>query len=331
MQIVFSTASVHPRDRLAYWREEAMKAFVRHEFRTKSGCNFSGQISAGSLGKLRIVAVQADPCTVARTERCLKSAGDDDVLLCRQMGCSSAHQDGRDAGSGPGDLYLLDPRRPFSIRVGSTTNGLIFKVPRAEFESRLGNIARYTALPLSPNLPVAALASDFLSMLASRADTIDQSMGDKIAQQALDLVAIAFETVGGGVAQLSSTRAMTLTRLKSVIETRLHDPVLKPATAAEAAGISVRYANALLARENSSLERYIMLRRLFRCRQALETPQRFSRTIGEIAYGCGFSDLSHFTRRFKGQFGCTPSEMRSRKIPHRASGLNTAASHLTST
>ena len=73
-------------------------------------------------------------------------------------------------------------------------------MPRAEFESRLGNIARYTALPLSPNLPVAALASDFLSMLASRADTIDQSMGDKIAQQALDLVAIAFETVGGGVA-----------------------------------------------------------------------------------------------------------------------------------
>jgi AraC family transcriptional regulator, positive regulator of tynA and feaB len=312
MQIVFSTASVHPRDRLDYWREEATKAFVTHQFSTKSGRKFSGQISASSLGQLRIVAVQADPCTVARTERCLKSAGDDELLLCRQMGCSSAHQDGRDAGSGPGDIYLLDPRRPFSIEVGSTTNGLIFKVPRAEFEARLGNIARYTALALSPNLPVAALASDFLCMVANRADAIDQSMGDKIVQQALDLVAIAFETVGRDVAQLSSTRAMKLTRLKSVIETRLQDPTLKPAIAAEIAGISVRYANALLAQEDTSLERYIVLRRLLRCRQTLENPRYLSRSIGEIAYGCGFSDLSHFTRRFKEQFGCTPRDFRVR-------------------
>ena len=95
MKLLFSTAAVHPRDRLAYWREEATKAFVRHEFSTKSGRNFSGQISAGSLGKLQITGFQSDPCSIARTERCLRSATDDDVLLCRQMGASSAHQDGR--------------------------------------------------------------------------------------------------------------------------------------------------------------------------------------------------------------------------------------------
>ena len=154
-------------------------------------------------------------------------------------------------------------------------------------------------------------------MLANRADAIDQSMGAQIVQQALDLVALAFESVGGGVAQLSSTRTTNLTRLKSVIETRLHDPALKPAIAAAAAGISVRYANALLAQEDSSLERFITLRRLLLCREALESPQHLSRTIGEIAYGYGFSDLSHFTRRFKDQFGCTPSEIRPRRRPVR--------------
>ena len=317
MKLLFSTAAVHPRDRLAYWREEATKAFVRHEFSTKRGRNFSGQINAGSLGKLQIAAFQSDPCSIARTERCLKSATDDDVLLCRQMGGSSAHQDGRDAGHGPGDVYLLDPRRPFTVKVASTTNGLIFKVPRVEFEARLGNLARYTALPLSPSLPIAALASNFLGTLANRADEVDQSMGAQIVQQALDLVALAFESVGGGVAQLSSTRTTNLARLKSVIETRLHDPALKPAIAAAAAGISVRYANALLAQEDSSLERFITLRRLLLCREALESPQHLSRTIGEIAYGYGFSDLSHFTRRFKDQFGCTPSEIRPRRRPIR--------------
>ena len=262
------------------------------------------------MGKLNIVAFESGPCVATRTERCLKAATDDDVLLCRQMGNSSAHQDGRDAGSGPGDVYILDPRRTFSVRVASTANGLIFKVPRSEFEARLGNIASYTALTLSPKQPVPALASDFLAMLAARTDAIDQSTGGKLVQQALDLVALAFEKASGEVAQLSSTRATTLMRLKAIIEKRLHDPALKPAVVAAAAGISVRYANALLAHENSSLERFIVLSRLERCRQSLENPSQLSRTISEIAYSCGFSDMSHFARRFKAQFGCSPSEVR---------------------
>ena len=310
MKLLFSTSRVHPRDRLAYWREEATKAFVGHEFSTQVGRNFSGKISAGSLGKLDIAAFESDPCLVARTERCLRSATDDDLLLCRQMGGASVHQDGRDGQSGPGDVYLLDPRRPFSLRVVTRTDGLIFKVPRSEFEARLGNIASYTAVPLSPRQPVAAIASDFLMMLAGRADAIDQSMGTNLVRHALDLVALAFETAGGS-AQLSSTRTTTLIRLKSIIETRLHDPTLKPANVAEAAGISVRYANELLAEEDSSLERFIILRRLHRSRQALESPAHLSRTVSEIAYACGFSDLSHFTRRFKAEFGRSPAEFRS--------------------
>ena len=226
------------------------------------------------------------------------------------MGGASVHQDGRDGQSGPGDVYLLDPRRPFSLRVATRTDGLIFKVPRSEFEARLGNIASYTAVPLSPRQPVAAIASDFLMMLAGRADAIDQSMGTNLVRHALDLVALAFETAGGS-AQLSSTRTTTLIRLKSIIETRLHDPTLKPANVAEAAGISVRYANALLAQEDSSLERFIILRRLHRSRQALESPAHLSRTVSEIAYACGFSDLSHFARRFKAEFGRSPAEFRS--------------------
>ena len=37
MQVVFSTDKVHPRDRFAYWREEASKAFVMHDFSSSVG------------------------------------------------------------------------------------------------------------------------------------------------------------------------------------------------------------------------------------------------------------------------------------------------------
>jgi len=103
-------------------------------------------------------------------------------------------------------------------------------------------------------------------------------------------------------------------RLKAVIEARLHDPEFRPRDAAAAAGISVRYANALLAQEDTSLERFIVMRRLQRCKTVLEDPYQVLRPVSDIAYGAGFSDVSHFTRRFKAQYGCSPTEHRARAL-----------------
>jgi AraC family transcriptional regulator, positive regulator of tynA and feaB len=148
-------------------------------------------------------------------------------------------------------------------------------------------------------------------MLPRRLDALEGPVGLTIAEQALDLVALAFsvETQPSGPS-LSSSRAITLLRLKSVIESRLYEPDLRPAAVAAEAGISVRYANALLSAEGTSLERCILDRRLERCRRALEDPRQAHRTVGEIAFAWGFSDLSHFGRRFKAEFGVSPGEYR---------------------
>jgi AraC-like DNA-binding protein len=66
----------------------------------------------------------------------------------------------------------------------------------------------------------------------------------------------------------------------------------------------------LLAEENWSLERYLNERRLERCRSALEDAAQSHRSIGEIAFKWGFSDLSHFGRRFKARYGLSPSDYR---------------------
>jgi AraC family transcriptional regulator, positive regulator of tynA and feaB len=310
MKTAFTTQSVHARDRLAFWREEASKLYVTHEFSTRVGRKFHGKIAIGTLGNIGLASFECDECLVMRTSGSLKSAEDDDVLLCRlDAGNMAAHQDGRDIAATPGDVYLLDPRRPFTLEVGGTRS-LVLKVPRAELEARLGDLTPYTATLMPHGQPVSALASDFLSMAVQRSGEIDPSIGVSIAQQVLDLVAIAFGARVGAAAKLSSPRIATLTRLKSVIEARVCDPELKLTDIAVAAGISVRYANALLAQESTSLERFIMLRRLQHCRQALEDPSQLGRTVGDIAYSCGFGDLSHFSRRYKAQFGCSPGESR---------------------
>jgi len=312
MKVVFSTDAVHLRDRLDLWQDQVGKAAVAHQFDTHAGRSFRGRIRGGTLGNLSLASIESDTCAVRRTERDIKRTREDHPLLCLQLAGSTAlHQDGRDTVARESDLFLLDPRRPFALDVGAFRHTLIVKIPRWELQGRVGDLRALTARPITRREPMGALASGFLAMLPTRVEALDGLMATKLAQQALDLVALALaEQMRSEPAVLSSARSTALLRLKANIEAKLHDPALRPALAAATTGISVRYANALLAEEGTSLERFIVERRLHHCRQALADPAQAFRTVTDIAYSCGFSDVSHFTRRFKAQFGHSPSECR---------------------
>jgi AraC family transcriptional regulator, positive regulator of tynA and feaB len=312
MQIMFSTDKVHPRDRLAYWREEASRVYVAHDFSSNAGNSFSGTIRAGLLDVLGLSLFESAACRVERTQRCLRQDSDDDLVVCIQKaGRKTMHQDGRDAVLAVNDMAFVDPRRPFSLNIETGHSALAVKVPRRELQARVGDLTCMTARTISCRHPAAALAASFLTMLPEHIDALDGQVAAKIAHQAVDLLALSVAASAGvGNVALSSRREVARLRLKATIEGSLYDHTLRPANAAAAAGISVRYANALLAEEGTSLERFIVSRRLQHCHRALVDPAQARRKVGDIAYAYGFSDLSHFTRRFKAEFGYLPSECR---------------------
>jgi AraC-like DNA-binding protein len=312
MAVVYSTSDVHPRDGLAYWVEVVTKGFARLAVTPNAGSPFRASVRTGLLGALSVSVYDCDRHICERCAPDIARAADDDVFLCLQQAGTSLHiQDERIAVMGPGTLCLVDPRRPFT---GHTGDGKVItvKLPRQALEARTGNVASLACRIVDGRKPVAGLALGFLSMLPERIEALDAAAAEKVAQLTIDLVMLSFAAESEARVALSSRRAVTLTFLKAAIEARLPDPELKPAAAAAAVGISVRYANALLADEDSCLERYIIGRRLERCRRALEDPAQAHRRIGEIAFGWGFSDLSHFVRRFKAEFGCSPGEYRKR-------------------
>ena len=134
-------------------------------------------------------------------------------------------------------------------------------------------------------------------MLPATAGLVSQAAEEIICEQALDLIAIAIaKTMQGSPGRISTARSLAVLNIRAAIESRLSDAKLDPSVVAAAAGISIRYANALLAEENTSLYRLIQTRRLARCRRCLEDPTQAHRTISEIAYGWGFSDMTHFAR-----------------------------------
>lgn len=163
---------------------------------------------------------------------------------------------------------------------------------------------RVTAHRADDDLAISLAAK--LPSLVGRTASITEEM---VGSHALDLLGLAIaRTTESSAARISSTKALLLGRLRSVVEARLADPDLDAQTVADAVGISVRYANDLLSAQDTSLNRFILARRLARCRYALEDPNQAYRTVTEIAQGWGFSDMTHFGRRFKEAYGVLPSE-----------------------
>jgi AraC-like DNA-binding protein len=60
---------------------------------------------------------------------------------------------------------------------------------------------------------------------------------------------------------------------------------------------------------------YILRRRLEECARQLASSLRRGQTITEIAFASGFNNVAHFTRVFRQQFGVTPRQYRSERLP----------------
>jgi AraC-like DNA-binding protein len=306
MPIAFTTDQLDERDRIPYWIDVASKAYFSHEFDAPHPA-FVARMQAVKLDNLTVSHLDCAPCTVTRTHRdARRDHVDDYILSVRIEGRSLFTQDDRTVVMQPGTVLFHNAGKPLTLEFLEPTRSMHLSIPRRLMRSRVPDAD--TMRLISNDLPAVGLAVDFIRSLATRADELDATMMPRLATQAVDLVALALSGEQG--AGLSTARANALRRVKAQIEKQLRDPGLNPSMVAASAGVSIRYANALLAEEGSSLERYILRRRLEECRRALEDPLQLSRMVGEIAFEWGFSDHSHFTRRFKDAFDMTPSECR---------------------
>jgi AraC family transcriptional activator of tynA and feaB len=309
MKTVFSTNNVHARDRFDFWHGIACKNLVDHSSLPECRLTFDAQIQTGYLGNLELVLFHNSPMQVSHTARHIAHAKSDHVFVCRQVaGVIFLEQDSREIALEAGDVALLDPLLPYEGKFSADSETLVLKVPRRELEARVGKTRDMVARLIKPVGADDHLMSSLCAMLPSLAGKID-SISEMVGNHAIDLIAVSLaKTMETGRPRVSSAKALVLSNIRSVIEVRLRDPSLGAQAVADAVGVSVRYANAVLADQDTSIMRLIQARRLARCRYALEDPNQAHRTVSEIAYGWGFSDMTHFGRRFKKAYGILPSE-----------------------
>lgn len=297
------------------FQEQMEKLFSVGLAVSSSGKNpFQTEMSAAYCGRhLRFAALRFSPHTTSsshsggqRSSRLLVSLQKEGVAL--------VHQDGRESRIEAGDMFLIDPSRPFSIETGEILTHSIYLEPET-LRSVMPEIENLTALAIKGNTGAGALFRGMVDEMFSLADTLQEETADRISDALPYVLTAALSGLSNTQAVIpSKLRMMHKQRILRFARENLRNHELDANLVAAAVGLSTRYVYELFEDEGQPLMKWIWSGRLDRCRKDLATPALASRSISEIAYYWGFNDVAHFSRAFRQRFGQSPREFRAAQL-----------------
>jgi AraC family transcriptional regulator, positive regulator of tynA and feaB len=314
MAQTWSTADVHPRDRVASWVDGLCNTIAHVDCEPCRDQPFFGEIRADAAGEIRSATYSSVAQVVARSPRKIAHQPVDMFTLGIQLGgdCLGS-QDGRDTALRPGDLVLYDMTRPFRLTFYNTFVRTTLLFPRSALLRRLGAAEYFIGRSIDGTTGVGGMLSLLLRELPSRLDTAPSATRERLAANLLDLITTALLSDREGA---PPSAGMTLARAKLWIETHLGE-ALSAERVAGGCRLSARHLNRLFEREGTSLMRYVWERRLASCHRDLTESAMSNRTVGDIAFAAGFNDLSHFSRAYRARYGCAPRDARSQRAASR--------------
>ena len=312
MTIVLATSAVAESKRLQFWRDAVCDTFVELDCRANSDAPFFGEITTAQCDEMHFSRVRSDGQRVDRPWSRIRKAREEIVLVSVQIaGNGIVAQDGREAKLEPGDFACYDSTRPYTLSFDAQFEQIVLHMPRRAMVRRIGATEEFTARRVCSASPLGSLVAPFIRNAASVVSEVGTTATARLSDVCLGLVAAA---LGDLTSQHSRSdtpaRAALAFRAKAIIEHNLGDIHLNTEKIAAMMGISSRYLQDLFHSENTTVSEWIWSRRLEKGRRDLFDPMLAREPITQIAMMCGFSDLAHFSRRFRAAYAMSPSEYR---------------------
>ena len=314
MHFVLNTAEVDEPDRADFVHEALGMTLVPIELRwpeRRHGVSARGVIT--DLGDVTICSGETTAWRVERTAKLARDAMEPSVFVnLQRFGSSVVVQHGREAVGRPGDLVMYDATSPYTLLNETGVTGDFFRIPHSALALPHDLIRDACAVNLSPGQPITALTNDYLRRLAADPALFTAPNADLVGRPSIELIRAVIITHlrGGGAAAGSQGDGMDL-RILEYARQHLHEPDLSAEQIAAANYISVRHLYKVLSKRGIGLADWIRTHRLEASRQALaDAPS--TTTVATVARGCGFSDMSSFSRSFRAEYGMTPRQWRDR-------------------
>jgi len=269
---VLSTEHVAANDAFAYWQDLVCDVFINLQRATARSNGFSGFIYNQQFGDLQLSSMRSTEMELRRTTRHIARESEDYFIIpVHGAGRSLASQDGRDTILQFGDFSIVDSTRPYWARLEAGFEHYVLKVPKAALTRKIGPLDRTTCVRIPGDRGLGKLTSAFIRMLPLELDGLDTVAARRLSETCLDLLAAAVGNVLNAEVSPTSARLSHLIHARNYIEAHLTDPRLSADRVAQSLKLSLRYLNSIFAAEEISVGRYILKRRLDKCRAALVT------------------------------------------------------------
>jgi len=317
-KIVFSSdllpTELDERQRYALWRDLYQSTYTAFDFSRLPNQPFSARFEFMQFGAVGLAQFTATIDGVTRNRAHIAKHPRDYLCLamlgprCRIV----QRQHGREAEHDPGAVLLTNEAEAATFSIPDGSDWVLLDIPRESLRQRVVNVEDLVATQISSNPQALAHLRNYAGMLLKDADGPNNpELTDIIGRSLLDLAALV---LGGGRnadgAPARGLRAARLRDIVAVIQTRFCDPAFSTDDVAKVLGLSRRYINELLFESELGFSERVLELRLQKASAMLADPRNDRSKVSDIAFTCGFSDVSYFNRRFRARFGCSPTQYR---------------------
>jgi len=324
-KIVFSSdqlpASLNDQARFRLWQDLWNSRFGAAEFVAYPDRPFSARHEFLLLGDLNVTRQHSTLQHWFRSSRHVAKDARGDFLLGYNRSSSSPTiiQRNREVVLASGQPTLFTNGEAAESHSVEETSLVGICMPRARLLERVAHSDDLVQMPLDSTTPAARLLRGYLELLLDLDGAADDPLLVAHAESTLiDLVVLTLGA-GGEAAEIARMRGLRAARLQEIfaaIKAGYADPAFAVRGVAHKLGLSPRYVNDLLHETGVSLVERVLELRLQKARAMLADPHHDRLKIIEIAYACGFSEVSYFNRCFRRRFGASPTQYRGTPSGH---------------
>jgi AraC-like DNA-binding protein len=274
---------------------------------------FFVHLRAARFGSVLVEKFAGTLIQKARKARNVTTHGGDDFFFSLNYGTHEFTYSQRGPGvvCAPGSLIILSNADPGETRCGPSFFSLY--MPQAHLLAHVGRAEDLVARRIDGDQPAVQFLRKYLKLVLEPDSTNDDpALTEHVGNTLIVLTALCLGAGRAAVepAQTHGLRAARLLAIKTEISTRFSQPNFSERQVAAKLGLTPRYVQEVLHETGTTFTDQVLELRLQKARGMLANPRNNHLRIIEIAYACGFNEVSYFNRCFRRRFGSTPTTCR---------------------
>lgn len=307
----FDTRGVLKAERIDYWEACCSADLIGLKCSTTEEEGFQARFDYYDFGSFTVYDISGRPHVICRSAETVRKYDKDSVFLTILLeGEAFVNRRHNFDVLKAGDLILYDTNTPYMHGFPRVARQVVFDVPGSEFRSR------FPGWDLRDTVHIDGSTGTGTAIARTVRKTFSDVRARKYLAPEPELVndiwsalEMSHDFVFGGK-DLTSYHLGILQRVRGFVREHIGNPALNTEQVAQAIGMSSRQLNRILAAHGLTVKKLIVNERLGRAREIISYDRKGRTSLSELAYSCGFSGPSQFSKSFRRHFGRSPSEMR---------------------